>query len=73
MKQGILISGSLMAVLLGVGAVSVSPSATAQQLPPPTQPAPVEVSNEQLDRFCQSLPVRSGDSARDPGGNGSGG
>jgi len=54
MKQGILISGSLMAVLLGVGAVSVSPSATAQQLPPPTQPAPVEVSNEQLDRFVRA-------------------
>lgn len=40
MKQGILISGSLMAVLLGVGAVSVSPSATAQQLPPPQPSQP---------------------------------
>lgn len=53
MKQGILIPGSLMAVLLGFGTVSVSPSALAQ-LPPSTQPAPVEVTDEQLDRFVSA-------------------
>lgn len=54
MKRGTLIPGSLIAVLLGVGAVSVSPSAVAQ-LPPPTQPAPLEnVTDEHLDRFVSA-------------------
>lgn len=54
MKRGALIPGSLIAVLFGVGAISVSPSAVAQ-LPPPTQPAPLEsVTGEQLDQFVSA-------------------
>jgi len=54
MKRGILIPGSLMVVLWGVGAVNVSPSAVAQ-LPSPTQSAPVEdVTDEKLDRFVSA-------------------
>lgn len=52
MRRGTLIPGSLMAVLLGVGAVS--PLAMAQVVPPPAQPAPVEVTDEQLDRFVSA-------------------
>jgi len=60
MKRGILIPGSLMVVLWGVGAVNVSPSAVAQ-LPSPTQSAPVEdVTDEKLDRFVSAYQIIQG-------------
>jgi len=49
----IMVPGSLMAVLLGLGAMSIPPSAQAQ-VPPPTQPTSVEVTEEQLDRFANA-------------------
>lgn len=54
------LSGSFAAVLLSVAPAAVAPSAIAQPPPSasePTQPEPIEVTEEQLDRFASAYQV----------------
>ncbi len=47
------LTSSFVAVLLGLGAVGMAQPAVAQ-LPPSTQPAPAEVTDEQIDQFARA-------------------